>query len=97
MNNIAPTIITGHDGLRYPLTVVSIDLENGTEVHKYQPTFTFKFTGTAVESQDDGQDLEVPRVYVETFDSPVDGLECDWFISEGDTISSSAYVIVFCE
>lgn len=88
--------ITGYDGLRYPLTVISIDLELGADVHKFQPAFTFKFLGTAVESQDDGEDREVPRTFVETFDSPVEGTECDWHISEGDVITDSRQALLFC-
>lgn len=89
MSQVEPKVVRGHEALRYPLTVISIDLESGCEVHKFQPVFTFKFTGTAVESQDDGEDKEVPRVFVETFDSPVDGADCQWFIAEGDIITSA--------
>ena len=73
------------------MTVVSIDVEAGSQVHKFQPVFTFKFVGTAVESQDDGSDKEVPRTFVETFDSPVDGADCHWLIREGDCINDVAY------
>lgn len=93
MSQGEPRIITGHDALRYPLTVVSIDLDAGSEVHKFQPVFTFKFTGNAIESQDDGEDKQVPRIFVETFDSPVDGTNCTWFIREGSIITDSRYVV----
>lgn len=83
-----PTVVKGHEGPRYPLVVVSVDADSGSTVHRYQPVFTFKFLGTAIESQDDGEDRQVPRTFVETFDSPVEGENCRWFISEGDTISS---------
>lgn len=91
MQATVPTVINGHEGLRYPLTVVSIDLESGKDVHKYQPVFTFKFTGTAIETQDDGEDREVPRTFVETFDSPITGSDCHWYVSEGDLITNSTY------
>lgn len=87
-----PKLIRGHDGLRYPITVISIDLEDGAEVHKFQPVFTFKFTGTAIESQDDGEDQEVPRTFIESYDSPTEGSDCHWYISEGDVITNSSYV-----
>lgn len=86
-----PTIVRGHEGARYPLTVVSLDVEDGTAVHKFQPVFTFKFLGTAIESQDDGEDKQVPRTFIETFDSPVEGTACTWFISPGDEITSTSY------
>lgn len=95
MNSPSRKIITGYPGLRYPLTVVSLDHELGRDVHKFQPVFTFKFVGTAVESQDDGEDKEVPRIFVETFDSPVEGSDCFWHIAEGDTITDATYVTFF--
>ena len=90
MSTKDPTHIRGHAGARYPLTVVSLDIEDGSEVHKFQPVFTFSFVGTAVESQDDGEDRQVPRTFIETFDSPVDGAACKWFISAGDQIRSTS-------
>ncbi|CCG81291.1 putative RNA Polymerase II CTD phosphatase Fcp1 [Taphrina deformans PYCC 5710] len=89
MNQERRAVITGYPGLRYPLTVISIDHEPGKEVHRFQPVFTFKFIGTAVESQDDGEDKEVPRIFVETFDSPVEGTDCSWHIKEGDVIADA--------
>ena len=91
MSEVEPRVVTGHEGLRYPLTVVSIDLDAGSQVHKFQPVLTFKFTGTAIESQDDGEDREVPRVFVETFDSPVEGTQCFWYVNEGDAILNATY------
>jgi hypothetical protein len=86
MSSQDPTVVTGTASLRYPLTVLSIDAPFGADVHKHQPVFTFQFTGTAVESQDDGTDKDVPRIFVESFDSPIDGRELQWFIQSGDII-----------
>lgn len=91
MNAREPTLVRGHEGPRYPIVVVSIDAESGSSIHKFQPLFTFKFNGTAVESQDDGQERVVPRIFIERFDSPVDGTDCQWFVSEGETIYDTSY------
>ncbi|ORY84466.1 hypothetical protein BCR37DRAFT_345495, partial [Protomyces lactucae-debilis] len=89
MSSQDPTVVTGTLSLRYPLTVLSIDAPFGAAIRKFQPVFTFQFTGTAVESQDDGTDKEVPRIFVESFDSPIDGEALEWFIEQGDIIRSA--------
>ena len=89
MSSQDPTVVTGTASLRYPLTVLSIDAEAGSDVHKFQPVFTFRYTGTALESQEDGTDKQVPRVFVESFDSPIEGRALEWYIRAGDTIHSA--------
>lgn len=83
------TVIRGPSSLRYPITVTSIDAAESSDIQKFQPVFTFKFTGTAIESQDDGSDKEVPRIFVETFDSPIEGKRCHWLIKGGQEILDS--------
>lgn len=80
--------ITGRIDLKFPLHILSLDVKAGSDVAKFQPVFTFSFLGTAVESQDDGSDKVVPRKYIETFESPLEGTDCQWFVRAGDVVNN---------
>ncbi|BFZ56359.1 CTD phosphatase Fcp1 [Savitreella phatthalungensis] len=91
----ARQVIYGREDYKYPLVISTQHVNAGASVDKFQPLFTFKFTGTAIETDEDGIDKSVPREFVEVFQSPVSGEKVEWMVGAGDTINDARSPLLY--
>ncbi|KAK7206688.1 hypothetical protein BZA70DRAFT_245834 [Myxozyma melibiosi] len=88
------TEITLPSNLHYPITIVQLICQSGSEVQKNAPLFSYRYKTKVTQTIDINEEVEVDAELLASFDSPMEGTLGDWLIKEGDVIESSGLVAV---
>ncbi|EEB06244.2 CTD phosphatase Fcp1 [Schizosaccharomyces japonicus yFS275] len=80
--------------LNYPVEISSRLVKTGDYVKKHEPLLLYRFYGKVEEDQEDGTTQLVDRVFVEQFESPVEGELTRWIVEEGDQVNNATEPIL---
>ncbi|KAG4302701.1 hypothetical protein PCK1_001056 [Pneumocystis canis] len=92
--NQEPTYIYLPPSLRYPVTIVSVQMKEHHSVRKHDALLSYKYQGAFTEYDEDGSERVVAREYVEVFQSPIEGVIETWFVKEGMVIDNKCLRIL---